>query len=883
MKPFQQTPSELSHTLSTHLERGLSQEEAANRLEIHGLNKLPESKQPSLLHVFLTQFQSPLIYILLIAAAIIFFLGDPLDACIISGVLFFNAIIGTIQEGRATNILESLKQYIKSEAVVVRNGKRTIVPDFKVTVGDVLILQEGEKVPADARLIEANNLLVNEAMLTGESSGVYKSTDVQTSNVPIIYQNNMVFRGTYILSGYAKAVVTATGVHTEIGKLGTTIEAIQTDTPLKQEVDRLSHWILLFILGICVFLFLFGLAIGKSFTELLVMLTALFICVIPEGLPVVLTLTLVTGAFRMAKKNVLVKRLQAVEGLGRADVIIIDKTGTLTRNELVVSELYANGQRFSVSGEGYHSTGSISYEQNKISSEQKNKLHQLATACALADHAQLEYIPQLKLFHIKGEPIEAALGIFAHKAGVGRAQVEKEYNLLHAIPFDPERRYQLAVYEKDGSVHTFVTGAPEVLSPTQEHAVELEALLADGYRVVAVAHAQLELQPTVVAQMKRTQLVELIFKNIKLLGLLGIQDTIRPEVATTVQQARQAGLHIVMATGDHAKTALFVAKRVGIFSDGDTVLDGEELEKLSDRDLSKHIASTTVFSRVSPDDKLRLVRAFQAHNNTVAMTGDGVNDAPSLVASDLGIAMGSIGTEVAKQASDMILLDDSFTSIIEAVKEGRHIFYTLKRTILYFFTTNFGEVLIVLFALLANFPLPISAAQILWLNLITDGFLDAALAMEPKEEGLLQNQQFKGKRLVDRSTLIKMLYMSIPMAVGSLIIFYHWYPIDIVKARTLVLVTMAMFQWFNAWNCRSETLSIFQIGLFSNKWLIIATTFVFGLQLLLLHNPFLQAVFDTVPLTRNEWFLVIATSSTLLVIEEVRKLLAQLLARHKGA
>ena len=866
MKWYTLSIKELIAQFETNAKNGLSEKEAAYRLQLHGENVLPEKPTPSLFLVFLTQFQNPLIYILLIAAGIILLLGDPLDASIISGVLFFNAILGAIQEGRTQNILASLKQFVLSDSIVIRDGKRMVIPDKELVPGDIIVLQEGEKIGADARLVEANNVLVDEAFLTGESIGVRKNTEIMADELPIHDQHNMLFRGSYVLSGLGKALVIGTGTHTEIAQLGAAVEKIETETPLKRSLDRLSRYILLFILIICSLMFVYGLLIGKPLTELLVMLTALFICVIPEGLPVVFTLTLVTGAYRMAKKHVLIKRLQAVEGLGRTNTIIIDKTGTLTRNEMMVSIAYADGKLYRVTGQGYRITGNIFSNDVPLQEiDQLSELKLMGHAAVLLGKAEIEYVQKLDLFHVKGDPTEAALQIFAHKLGFYKNSLLKMYIKRDEVPFSSETKWQAGIFTQKGNLYSFIIGAPEVIfarstNITDADRLALDKLLEQGLRVIACAYKE----------------GDVLTNNLIFLGILGIQDTIRQEVKETVTDTRNAGLRLVMATGDHKETAEYIATQVGMLQPNDLVIDGSELNIMNDQELAHQLSHATVFSRVTPEQKIRIVHAFQKRGDIVAMTGDGVNDAPSLVAADLGIAMGNIGTEVAKQAADIILLDDSFNSLIDGIKEGRNIFYALRRVILYFFATNLGEVLVVLFALILNLPLPIGAAQILWLNLVTDGFLDVALSMEQQEKGLLQHIMPKDNRqLLDWALFLKTFYMAIPMGIGSLLIFYYYAPFNLEHARSMTLVTMAMFQWFNAWNCRSERLSNFQLNFFANKWLLAATALVFGLQILVLHNRFMQFIFKTVPISFNQWLLVIVIASPIFFLEELRKFITQ--------
>jgi Ca2+-transporting ATPase len=620
------------------------------------------------------------------------------------------------------------------------------------------------------------------------------------------------------------------------------------------------------------------------------MLTALFICVVPEGIPVVLTLVLARGAYQMAQKNVLIKRMQAVEALGRTDVIVIDKTGTLTRNEMMVLDVIAQGTRWKVTGQGYQEAGTVTSDTANLASLDRNAaLYQIGIASLLLDSTEIIPVPGLGLFDIKGDPTEAALAIFAKKLGLSREECQVQYRKKYEIPFSSEHRYHAGFFEHEGQAVIMMIGAPEEMITRCSDAADslqsaLAQLLDEGLRVVAITQKTVPLSALPSndgdAVAVRAAYEALVARDLTFLGLCGMQDTIRSDVKDIIDQARSVGIQVVMATGDHKKTATFVAQRVGLLNAGDTVLEGQELHALSDDALLQQLDKITVYARVSPEDKLRIIDLFHRKKKLVAMTGDGINDAPSLVAADLGIAMGRIGTEVAKEASDMILLDDSFASIMHAVEQGRYIFDSLKRVILYFFATNMGEILIVLFALLADLPLPITAAQILWLNLVTDGFLDIALSMEPQEDGLLdQTWLAKTHHLVDLNLVLKMFYSAIPMAVGSLWVFMHSFPLGLVHARTMTLITMAMFQWFNAWNCRSQTKSIFQLGFFANPWLLLAIGLVFFLQIIVTTVPFMQHIFKTVPLTMQEWLMIFAISSSVVVLEELRKLITRLMVR----
>jgi len=895
MNYYRESLESLIAYFNTNKDTGLSQSDINILSQRYGPNTLPSSPRPTWLKVFVSQFYSPLIYLLIFAAIIIFIFGnDQLDAFIIIGVLLFNSIIGTIQEGKTYDILYKLGHLVQSSCVVIRDGNRIVINSTQLVPGDIIELQEGDLVPADARIIDATNLTTNESIITGESVPVKKYHNQLDNNklinIPIHDQTNMLFKGTSIVIGITRALVVATGQSTYIGSIHHTIQGIDAEMPLKQELDTLAHWILVFIISMCCSLLILGIMMGKPFNELLVMLTALFICVVPEGLPVVLTLVLVTGAYRMAQSRILVKRMQAVEALGRATILLIDKTGTLTRNEMMVSHVYADGLSWKVTGNGYQPLGTITTDHQEKLSHNNPVLRKLATAGGLLSHAQLHYNKETDQFTLKGDPTDAALLVFTQKMGFTRESLVTSHTLLHEIPFDSHTQYHAGFYTdsivslSSGKTSTtgvcYCIGSSEVILKhcyknqsdiPQEITHELERLLSSGLRVIVIAEHIFDTS-AIPSDNSPLFFEKLLDQEFTFLGILALNDAIRSDVAQMVKQVRNAGIRVIMITGDHQTTAAYVARTVGILQENDILIDGSQLQTIDNAQLAQQFSSTTVYSRATPEQKLRIVRYAQQQGEIVAMTGDGVNDAPSLVAADLGIAMGNIGTEVAKEAADMILLDDSFANIMEAIKQGRHIFYTLRRVILYFFITNMGEILIVLFALTTSYPLPLTAAQILWLNLITDGFLDVALSMEPQEQDVLGKKIWLGHqlRLIDSTTFIKMLYLSIPMAGLSLLIF-SWYLYDIALARTMVLITMAMFQWFNAWNCRSETKSIFSLGLLTNKWLIGATSFVLFLQMLILYTPFMRVIFKTVPLSLAQWGLIILISSSIIALEELRK------------
>ncbi len=857
---------------------GLTEEEAKKRLEKHGLNKLPEAKLDSLAIIFLRQFLSPLIYVLFFASFIVLVMGEIADGLIILFVLIFNAVVGTVQEGKAQNTLLALKKFVETNAKVLRDNTETIIPDYEIVPGDVIILQEGDKIPADARIILSNNLVVDEAALTGESLPVHKNVEIITvHNLQTSDQKNMVFKGTHIVAGNGKAIIIATGINTVLGKISKEIAVIDTEIPLKTNIRYLTRLIIFAVFAICASIFTLGVILGHPIKDMFATVVSLSVSIIPEGLPIVMTLVLATGVWRMSKRNALVKKLQAVEALGQARVIAVDKTGTLTKNEILLQEVYIDGKTFSVGGEGYKPEGEISLNNIKIDPLNHPELILAGKLAVFVTNSGIVLDKESRLWRATGDPTESALSVFAQKIGFHKQVLEKESPRVFEIPFDYRNKYHLVSNKADGKINATVLGAPEeVLKISSqiwhkgksqplslEKRKELEAMLvkmsAEGLRVLALA-----LRNNVKEEFKANELT--------FVGLFGLKDTLRPEVHGAMAKATSAGIRVVMITGDHKITAQAIAKEAGIYHEGDTILTGEDIDLLPDNEFADILDKVSVFARVTPEHKLKIVRAYKKRGEIIAMTGDGVNDAPSLVAADLGVAMGRIGTEVAKEASDIVLLDDNFASIIAAIEEGRSIYKTIKKVILYLFSTGFGEVFTITGALLLGFPLPILASQIVWLNFVTDGFLDVSLAMEPKEEGLLKGTfEHPKKYLIDGLTIQRMFLMAMPMMIGTLFLFQKYYQIDMTKAWTISMTTLAVFQWFNAWNCRHESKSIFQLNPFSNKFLIGSTLIVIVLQLVAIYNPLMQKLLRTAPLDLNDWLLIIPVAASIIVLEEIRK------------
>ncbi|MBI4691837.1 MAG: HAD-IC family P-type ATPase [Candidatus Terrybacteria bacterium] len=874
------SPLEIEGELKTNLQSGLEQTEALSRFQSFGPNKLPSAKPERLFFIFLRQFQSPLIYILLAAAIFVFALKETIDGFIILFVLLFNAVVGTIQEGKAQNTLLALKKFVETNATVVRNGKEIIVPDTEIVAGDIVILQEGEKVPADCRLILANNLRLDEAALTGESTPVDKIADaLKNKDLAVMEQKNMVFKGTHITAGNGRAVVVATGLDTVIGRISKEISAIKTEVPLKTNIRHLSRMIIIVVGIISISLFLLGVSLGEPLQKMFTTVVALAVSIIPEGLPIVLTLVLATGVWRMAKRNALVKRLQAVEALGQTKIIAVDKTGTITKNELVIQKVFVNGKFFEIKGVGYEPKGEIVFEGNVVDPLNHPELLLMGKIAGFCANARVAFFEDEKQWKISGDPTEAGLLVFAEKIGFKKDVLEQEFPLIADIPFDLKTKYHATFHQEGDRKFLTVIGAPEsVLSLcekiwkdgkeeifSKKEQGEIEAIFhkmsREGLRVLALA----------IKNNVKTETGQLI-SGLTLVGFCGMKDALRPEIKESIEQAKEAGIKVVMITGDHKLTAVSIAKEAGIWQEGDEAMTGQEMDGLSEKEFIQKLPKISVFARVTPEHKLKIIQAYKARGEIVAMTGDGVNDAPSLVAADLGVGMGKIGTEVAKEASDIVLLDDNFNTIISAVEEGRSIYKTIKKVILYLFSTSLGETLTIVAALFLGYPLPILPGQIIWLNLVTDGFLDVALAMEPKEEELLKGKWKKSSRyLIDSLMAQRMFVMALPMAIGGLFLFRNYFNTDIMKAWTMALTVLAVFQWFNAWNCRSEEKSIFQMNPFSNKFLIGATIIIICLQVAALYTSFMQKILRTVPLNFSEWLVIIAIAFSIIIIEEARK------------
>lgn len=863
---------------------GLSSKQVLHKRKKYGENNLPEEKGATYLQIFFNQFKSPLIYILLVSSVIVLVMGDMESAIVIGIVLVVNAVIGTFQEGKAQNTLNALKKLVNTKATVLRENIEMIVDAVELVPGDIIILSEGDKIPSDARIIYVERLKIDESSLTGESEPVIKNTEIiSKNNVSPQDQLNMVFRGTYVVGGNARAVVVSTGVNTLIGKISVKLQTLDIDLPLKAQIKSLSNILIIIVLVMVVLMFIFGIYSGIDMIDMFSIVVAMAVSVVPEGLPVVVTLILATGVSRMTKRNALVKNLQAVEALGQADVIAVDKTGTVTLNQMQVMEVYVASGLYQVSGQGYEPKGTIQQDSNTVNYNEKSDLMMLGKISSLTVDAHISYSEENKMWQrVSGDPTEVALLVFSEKLGLNKTALEKENPKILEMPFSSETRFHATVNTVDGKNIFFIAGAPEVMLEkaidiyTNEGKVHLsekdkENILSKmsdmssrGLRIITLAISDHSLN-----NIDASSIPKLTF-----VGLAGIEDAIRTEVYSAVERAKNAGIKVVMITGDHVDTARAIAKTIGVYQEGDFIITDKDFEELTPKQLSEKIVHTSVFARVTPDHKMAIINAYKDAGLVVAMTGDGVNDALSLASADLGVAMGKMGTEVAKEAADIILLDDNFGSIVYAVEEGRNIYMTIKKVLMYLLSTGLGEIFAIGGVILLGLPMPFSATQIIWLNFVTDGFLVVALAFEPKDSNLLTKKMRKNyNKLVTKEMLVRMFIMGFIMMLGTIIIFNTYLIESFLKASTMALTLLAVFQWFNAFNCRSDSKSIFQINLFSNKYLIFAFVGVIVMQFLAVYNPWFNNFLDTIPLNPTDWLTIILMALSIVFVDEIYKLI----------
>jgi Ca2+-transporting ATPase len=864
--------AELTKLLGTALEKGLETSDVEQRQEQFGPNTLTRKKGKSPLVLFLLQFHQPLVYILLAAAVVTSFLQEWVDAGVIYGVVLVNAIIGFIQEAKAVKAIEALAQSITTTATVIRGGERRQIPATELVPGDIVLLQSGDKVPADLRLLSTRELQIDESTLTGESVPVQKQSGGLPGDTLLADRLNMAYSSTLVTYGIATGAVVATGNSTEIGRINELIASANIlATPLTKKIARFSGLLLYVILGLAAITFVVGVLRGESWLDMFMAVVALAVGAIPEGLPAAVTITLAIGVAKMAKRNAIIRKLPAV--------------GTLTQNQMTVQELYAGEELFLLSGTGYAPEGRITGNGKPITPSENPALRECLIAGLLCNDAALVKLEDE--WRVEGDPTEAALVVAARKGGLEREQFFSDLPRLDAIPFESQYQYMATghgtaerrvIYLK-GSVESVLercshalscTGEPMPLAPDDCHQAAAD-MAGKGLRVLAFARLDRE---------KTTELGhDDVAAGLIFLGLQGMIDPPRPEAVAAVRVCQGAGIKVKMITGDHVITAKAIARKIGLIGGTDDAgqllaLNGRDIEALSDEELIAVARQNAVFARVAPEQKLRLVVALQASGNVVAMTGDGVNDAPALRQADIGVAMGITGTEVAKEAADMLLTDDNFSSIEAAVEEGRGVYDNLVKFITWTLPTNLGEGLVILAAVFAGVQLPITPVQILWINMTTAVLLGLMLAFEPKEPGIMARPPLDPRQpLLTRELGTRIVLVGFMLLVGSFGLF-NWelrQGSSVETARTCAVNIFVFGEIFYLFNCRSLSHSMFRIGLFSNHWVLGGVGLMVLLQLLFTYLPIMNTAFGSQPIGLGAWGLIISASLVVYIVIEVEK------------
>lgn len=888
-KHWHHCPSlEVTTLLNTNPDKGLLLFEAKHRLEKFGPNTVTAQKQKSALQRLLLQFHQPLIYILLAAAFVTLFLQEWVDSSVIFGVVIVNAIIGFVQESKAEKAIESLRQMMTTHTNVLRDGKWQEIDAVNLVVGDVVQLQSGDKVPADVRLLRCRDLQVDESALTGESVPVIKKEEILDPETILADRRNMAYAGTLVTYGQARAVVVATGDGTETGRISELIaSAADLSTPLTKKIAAFSKLLLIAILFLAAATFAVGLWRGENAVDMFMAAVALAVGAIPEGLPAAVTITLAIGVNRMAKKKAIIRKLPAVETLGSTTVICSDKTGTLTENQMTVKKIFTANNMYDVEGNGYAPEGPLLYEGKRLGEVLPFPLQETLLAGLLCNDSRL--IQEENLWRIEGDPTEGALITVAGKAGLTPDKAKADTPRLDEIPFESERQFMATLHDtkNDDENIIYVKGAVEkILDACSDNIYieegraalnrddllsRVEQMASEGLRVLALARK--------ITDKKHIEIDDCL-SGLTFLGLQGMIDPPRTEAIAAVRSCHKAGIMVKMITGDHAITAKEIARQLNIGQEKEkseakpVTLTGKELEKLTDEELIAAAEETSVFARVAPEQKLRLVEALQARHNVVAMTGDGVNDAPALKQADIGIAMGITGTDVSKEAADMVLTDDNFASITRAVEEGRRIFDNLVKFITWTLPTNGGEGLVILAAIFAGVTLPILPVQILWVNMTTAILLGLMLAFEPGEPDVMDHPPREpNSPILTVILILRILGVSFLMlaAVFSIFVWQKQQGYPLAEARTVAVNLFVMIELAYLFNCRSLTKSMFKIGVFTNPWVLFGSTTMIILQLFYTYSPVMNRIFGSQPISGKDWLMIIAIALVVYTIIGLEK------------
>ncbi len=891
---------ETAKRLETHLERGLTPAESAARLERVGPNELIERQGPSFWKLLLNQFNQFLVIILVVSALISFALGEWLDGGAIMAIVILNAIIGVVQESKAEEALAALKKLAAPEAKVIRDGHQLAVPANQLVPGDLVVLETGNYIPADLRLVKSVNLRIEEASLTGESVPVEKYAHVQLpADAPLGDRHNCAYMSTVITYGRGQGIVVETGMSTEIGHIAEMIQTYEEEpTPLQVKLDQLGKWLGWGALIFCAIIFVAGWLQGREWLEMFMVAVSLAIAAVPEGLPAVVTICLALGLQRMINRHALIRKLPAVETLGSATVICSDKTGTLTQNEMTAIQLYVDRTILTITGEGYRPEGEFQDDGRSVDLAGYPGSRLLLRAATLCNDAYLE-TGEGDGWRMVGDPTEGALVVAAAKADLWHNKLAQDYPRLDEIPFDSTRKRMTTLHPdpRYGGYVAYIKGAPDLLLQLSDKVVEdgterpltdekrrnilevNESLASNALRVLGVAYRPL-------AELPASPTAEEVERNLTFVGLVGMIDPARPEVKSAVALARHAGIKTVMVTGDYKNTALAIARELDLISGEAVALTGPELDRLSDADFEAQAEEVDVYARVSPAHKVRIVEALKARGHVVAMTGDGVNDAPALKRANIGVAMGITGTDVSKETADMVLTDDNYTSIVSAVEEGRIIYSNIRKFVYYLLSCNMGEIMIVFLATLFGWPVPLTAIQLLTLNLVTDGPPALALGLEKGDPDIMDRPPRPvNEPIINREMIggIAVQTIAITAAVlSAFVVGRHWHPGDEVLAQTMAFATLAISELLRAYTSRSEHYGLHQIGVLSNKYMQWAVGASFVIILAVLYLPFLNALFSTQPLGLREWAVMTPLVFVPALTAEVKKWVLRLGDRRRS-
>jgi len=873
------------------LDAGLNTEQVSENQKKYGLNQLKEANKKTFLSKVADQFKDFLILILLAASVVSFSIGEKTDAMIIVAIVIINAMLGLYQEGKAEKAIEALQKLAAPNANVIRNGAPISVPAEQLVPGDVVVLETGDIVPADLRLVESYNLQIEEASLTGESVASEKrAEDICEEDVSLADRKNMAYASTILTYGRGKGVVVSTGHDTEIGKIAEVIQGYEEEsTPLQKKLARLGKQLGIIVLAVCVVVFVIGILQNLPMLDMFMTSVSLAVAAIPEGLPAIVTVVLSLGMGKMASKHAIVKKLPAVETLGTTTVICSDKTGTLTQNEMTVVKVFVDEHILDVEGEGYEADGRICHEKEEVDVETVPTLERLLEITLLANDAKLKRLENGKL-GVMGDPTEGALITLANKWDMYSKDYEEAHPRKNELPFDSDRKMMTTFHENIGKnpVVSFTKGAPDVVLSRCSYweknngIVELNEELREkisevnqkfsknALRVLALAYRSFEKMPEEIT-------VDEIEKEMIFVGLVGMIDPARAEAKEAIKLCKHAGIIPVMITGDYKETAFAIGQQLGMVEDISQAMMGTELEQYNAEQMREIVKDKRVYARVSPEHKVKIVTALKENGNIVAMTGDGVNDALAIKKADIGIAMGITGTDVAKNTAEVILTDDNFASIVDAVQEGRIIYSNIKKFVSFLLSCNIGEILIVLVSILMKLPVPLLPIQLLWLNLVTDSFPALALGVEKGDEDIMnQPPRDPQEPILDKKTSIRITVQSIAITIATIGAYqyglYHFTEHSLEGARTIAFVTLILAELLRSYSARSESHTVMSIGMFSNRALTLGTVFSLFMTLIVVYIPFMRTLFHTVFLGAEEWSRIIPFALIPFVVGEAYKL-----------